>query len=74
MSNGYPGNGQFPKNYLVVTVTTQSMGNKHEKIKRTGRAYWSGKRWIGVDGFRVSSLNSKVIKWAEIEADEGGEK
>lgn len=63
MSEGYPGNGQLPKNYFVVTVITQSRGSKHGKIKRTGRAYWSGNRWMGIDGFRVSSLNSKVIKW-----------
>ena len=56
---GYPGNGEHPKAYLVCNVTTQSRGRV--KVKVMGDAYWSGRRWVGVNGFRIGY--SKVIKW-----------
>lgn len=44
IKSGYPGNGEYPKPYLPVTVTTQSKHPHH--FKHSGTAYWSGKRWI----------------------------
>lgn len=63
MNSGYPGNGDIPSPYVVLNVTTQSKSPKFNKVKRTGKAYWSGNRWIGVGGFKVSEMQSKVIKW-----------
>lgn len=59
IKSGYPGNGEYPKPYLPVTVTTQSKHPHH--FKHSGTAYWSGNRWIGIDGFKIGY--AKVIKW-----------
>lgn len=56
---GHPGNNEYPPAYMTVRVTTLSRGL--EKVKRTGQAYWSGRRWIGVRGFLIGY--AKVIKW-----------
>lgn len=59
MNSGRPGNGEYPKTYRECTVIVQSRGK--EKEKRSGSAYWSGFRWIGIRKFRVGYR--KVIEW-----------
>lgn len=56
---GYPGNGEYPKTYMPVVVKVQSRG--YVKANVDGLAYWSGNRWIGVEGFKIGY--GKVIKW-----------
>lgn len=55
---GMPCNGEYPQPYKVVEVTTRMRGMV--KIITKGNAYWSGCRWIGINGFRIGY--SKVIK------------
>ncbi|HDW0017143.1 TPA: hypothetical protein RKX89_000210 [Enterobacter ludwigii] len=57
--SGYPGNGDYPKTYLPVTITTRSRRPHHSKL--SGSAYWSGCKWVGLDGFKIGY--AKVIKW-----------
>lgn len=59
MNSGYPGNGEYPINYRPCHVIVQSRGR--EKEKRSGVAYWSGFRWMGLREFRIGK--GKVIKW-----------
>lgn len=58
---GMPGNGEYPPTYKAVEVTTRTRGRV--KIIMKGEAYWSGCRWIGINGFRIGY--SKVIKWED---------
>lgn len=61
MKFGYPGNNEYPAPYLEVNVIV--MARSKEKVKYEGKAYWSGFRWMGVDGFRIGC--GRVIKWIE---------
>lgn len=56
---GYPGNGEYPKPYVMVEITTQERGKDKPKLK--GEGYWTGYRWMGVRGFRIGLY--KVVKW-----------
>lgn len=60
---GYPGNGEYPKPYAIVEITTISRGR--DKSKRKGFAYWSGFRWMGLKGFTIGY--AKVIKWEKLD-------
>lgn len=57
--SGLPGWNEFPEPYAVVSVITRGRGAV--KVRRQGRAYWSGFRWCGVDGFRIGY--AKVVSW-----------
>ncbi|PLH38597.1 hypothetical protein B6J31_23185 [Klebsiella pneumoniae] len=58
-NSGYTILNEHPKPYIVVSVITKGRG--FMKIRRQGRAYWSGFRWRGVDGFKIGY--AKVISW-----------
>ncbi len=54
---GYPGNGEFPRTYEWVKVTT--------KNKITGMAYWSGQRWITDQSWFITANGpDRVVKWS----------
>lgn len=61
MKFGYPGNNQYHAPYRRVHVIVMTRGVA--KAKYDGVAYWSGFRWVGVDGFRIGY--GRVIKWIE---------
>lgn len=61
MKFGYPVNNEYPAPYREVNVIVMARGK--EKAKNEGKAYWSGFRWMGVDGFRIGY--GRVIKWID---------
>lgn len=61
IKSGYPGNNEYPVPYRHVNVIVMARGKF--KAKYDGVAYWSGFRWMGVDGFRIGC--GRVIKWIE---------
>ena len=61
MKSGYPGNNEYPIPYRHVNVIVMARGKI--KAKYDGVAYWSGFRWMGVDGFRIGY--GRVIKWID---------
>ena len=65
----YPGNGQYPIAYQPVYIQVCS---KDGYFKKTiGEAYWSGKRWVCKNPFRIGY--GKVIAWST-KMHDGGEK
>lgn len=59
--SGIPGHGEYPQPYKVVDVITRSRGR--DKSINGGQAYWSGYKWIGVNGFKIGYSN--VTRWIE---------
>lgn len=59
--SGIPGHGEYPNPYRIVDVITRSKGK--DKSINSGSAYWSGYKWIGVDGFKIGYAN--VTRWIE---------
>jgi len=55
----HPGNGQHPETYQRVFVVVRDSISKE---KREGVAYWSGMKWVAVNGFRISP--GRVIEWS----------